>query len=197
MTRTSHSLYPLAACVGRGPFAPSSSLKTGAYLWRAPHDVASRTEEPRNTNVLGEASTKRGVVSSALRRRVKVATDGSLCMTHRAEEKVVRRAFFPLFQTRGIGLFSNKCSRDAVWIASCLIVKNASQKHLLECLPLLLPCTTSAPGSGGGGGGAGRVGYLRVTMEFQTSGPRAFRNPGNFQSGCRETHSQSTIPAMG
>lgn len=56
------------------------------------------TEEPRNIDALGE--TERDVVSSALRRRVKVATDGSLRMTHRAEEKVLRRAFSPLFQTR-------------------------------------------------------------------------------------------------
>lgn len=57
-------------------------------------DVVTHTEKPRNINVLREM--KRDVVSSALRpsRRVKAATGGILCITHRAEEKVLHRAFY-------------------------------------------------------------------------------------------------------
>jgi hypothetical protein len=92
---------PLAAGAGR-PLCrlPAQHLRLSPNLWaRSPRMVVIRTEEPRNINVLGE--TKRDVVSSALRRRVKVATDWSLRMTHRAEEKVPRCAFSPQFQTRG------------------------------------------------------------------------------------------------
>jgi hypothetical protein len=61
-------------------------------------------------------------------------------------------------------------------ISPCLVVENASQKHLLESLPLLLLRSVRAWLRG-----RRRVGYLRVTMEFQDLGSfEQFRNPGNF-----------------
>jgi len=153
---------------GERPLCSISSCKTGLISGPTPPQMWRVVPRNRGIQCPRRSLKRTRRVSSALRRRVKVATDGSLCMTHRAEEKVVRRASSRY--SRPGGLFYSRINvRGTLFgIASCLIVK--MRRRSICSSASVAPLHHVALAQGGGGGGR-RVGYLRVTMEFQDLGP--------------------------